>query len=69
MASAAEVGRISAMRPSTARFASAQDEEISMMPSKTYLILSRAPAKPRRVSKDAWCSCSGDALHHAAAAG
>jgi hypothetical protein len=37
------------MRPSTARFASAQDEEIFFVPSRIYLILS--------LSKDALWTC------------
>src|SRR5205823_2049894 len=46
------------VRPSTARCARAQDEELFSMPSTMYLILSSAEAKPRRVSKDACCRCN-----------
>src|SRR5207248_9637880 len=68
-----DLGRwIDVVRPSTARCARAQDEEVLLIPSKTYLILSSAEAKPlrdaacggssgqARVSKDAdrWCSRS-----------
>src|SRR5436305_2959963 len=45
------------VRPSTARCARAEDEELLSMPSTMYLILSSAEAKPRRVSKDAGCYC------------
>src|SRR5205085_9197107 len=60
-----DLGRwIDVVRPSTARCARAQDEEVLLMPSKTYLILSSAEAKPGRVSKDAdrWCSRSVESV-------
>jgi hypothetical protein len=44
---------IDMLRPSTARFARAQDEERFFMPSTVFLILSSAALKSRRVSKDA----------------
>src|SRR5205085_3030525 len=51
-------GGLAMVRPSTARCARAQDEELLSMPSTMYLILSSAEAKPRRVSKDACCRCN-----------
>src|SRR5205085_11820036 len=49
-----------ALRPSTARLPSAQDEVIRLMPSTAHLILSSVAAKRRCVSKDARSQCNLD---------